>query len=197
MEEQILLVWVFVPTDVSRDWSLAQRTTDLKCVYFSWFGDCHTGGGKWGRDRHAPCLGRSWSETGRSGFRWWLGSGRQWGKELSLLTLVGRADTSSQVRVIAYSCLSKTLHVTRRACVPVYLHWPFGRCQVHITQRWEMAFLCAGLMTCEGRALPDTRQRQKEEGKRSGRETKRRKEQKIRKAKRRKMGRSGVYCGIS
>ena len=52
-------------------------------------------------------------------------------------------------------------------------------------------------MTCEGRALPDTRQRQKEEGKRSGRETKRRKEQKIRKAKRRKMGRSGVYCGIS
>lgn len=29
-----------------------------------------------------------------------------------------------------------------------------------------MAFLCAGLMTCEGGALPDTRQRQKEEGKR-------------------------------
>ena len=35
MEEQILLVWVFDTRDVSRDWSLAQRTTDLKCVYFS------------------------------------------------------------------------------------------------------------------------------------------------------------------
>ena len=45
--------------------------------------------------------------------------------------------------------------------------------------------------------MPDTRQRQKEEGKRSGGERKRRKEQKIRKAKRRKMGRIAVYCGIS
>ena len=35
MEEQILLVCVFDPRDISRDWSLAQRTIDLKCVYFS------------------------------------------------------------------------------------------------------------------------------------------------------------------
>ena len=35
MEEQALLAWVFVPGDVSRDRTLAQSATGLKCVYFS------------------------------------------------------------------------------------------------------------------------------------------------------------------
>ena len=86
-----------------------------------------------GSSTHPVLAGLGVKQGGQDQHGGW-GAGKEGGTELFSLTGVWRDDASSPVGSIACSRLGTAVRVAGGESVPLHLHQPFGRFQVHIAQ---------------------------------------------------------------